>query len=179
MTPFVALFGPNFWAGRLISIVSALATAWFLGRIVGAQNGSAHTDNKQGSDWFAARITALLFLAFPYVVGWARLARIDLLALALSTAALYVIARRPQDNRALVGGAPAHCCDLHPAVLRVGSAIRGFRLDVGTRGWRARSRWRNSSRGGTNPLLILNLATGGASSSTSSRPTSTRSTSKP
>lgn len=100
MTPFVAIFGPNFWAGRLISIVSALAAAYFLGGVVDAQAG-----DRSGGDRFAARITALLFLAFPYVVGWAKLARIDLLALALSTAALYVIARWPQNNRALVGTA--------------------------------------------------------------------------
>jgi len=95
MTPFVWLFGPNFWAGRLISVASALAVAYFLGGVIHAQSG----------DRFAARLTALLFLAFPYVAGWSKLARIDLLALALSAAALYVIARRPQDNRILVGTA--------------------------------------------------------------------------
>jgi len=92
MTPFIWLCGPHFWAGRLISVVSALATAYFLGGVIDAQN----------HDRFAARLTALLFLAFPYVVGWSKLARIDLLALALSTAALDVIARRPQGHRALV-----------------------------------------------------------------------------
>lgn len=163
MTPFVALFGPNFWAGRLISIVSALATAWFLGRIVGAQNGSAHTDNKQGSDWFAARITALLFLAFPYVVGWARLARIDLLALALSTAALYVIARRPQDNRALVGTALLLTAAIYTRQsYGLAAPFAAFVWVWARRGWRAAFALAGMvAAAGLTLFLILNLATGG------------------
>ncbi|MBN2001727.1 MAG: hypothetical protein JXA21_00105 [Anaerolineae bacterium] len=44
--------------------------------------------------------------AFPYVVSWAKLARIDLLALALSAAALYVIAcwSRSQPRAGRDGG---------------------------------------------------------------------------
>jgi 4-amino-4-deoxy-L-arabinose transferase-like glycosyltransferase len=53
-------------------------------------------------DRIAAVTTGLLFLAVPYVVGWSSLLRIDLLALALSTAGLYVVARWPTTRRGLV-----------------------------------------------------------------------------
>jgi len=92
LAPFVKLFGPSFLAGRLISILCALASAAFLALIV-------YTPSR---DRVAAVTTGLLFLAVPYVVGWSSLLRIDLLALALSTAGLYVAARWPTTRRGLV-----------------------------------------------------------------------------
>jgi hypothetical protein len=92
MAPFVKLFGPNFWAGRVISLLSTLASAIFLARIV-------YTHSQ---DRLAAVITGLLLLAIPYVVGWSPFARVDMLALALSTAGLYVVTRWPATRRGLI-----------------------------------------------------------------------------
>ena len=88
IAPFVALFGPNFWAGRVISMACALATAFFLSRIA-----TLHAERPQKQR--IALATGGLFLAIPYVVGWSSLARVDLLALALSTAALFTVSREP------------------------------------------------------------------------------------
>jgi len=92
LAPFVKLFGPSFLAGRLISILCALASAAFLALIV-------YTPSQ---DRVAAVTTGLLFLAVPYVVGWSSLLRVDMLALALSTAGLYVVVRWPTTRRGLV-----------------------------------------------------------------------------
>jgi len=158
MTPFVALFGPNFWAGRLISVAGALATAWFLGGIVGAQAPEARR-----GDRFAARLTALLFLAFPYVVGWTKLARIDSLALALSAAALYVIARRPQSNRALAGTALLLTAAIYTRQsYGLAAPFAAFVWVFARRGWRAALALAGMVGGGGLVLfVILNLATGG------------------
>lgn len=95
MAPFVALFGPAFWPGRLISALSALATALFLAQIVRAQTGERA----------AGRVAAVVFLAIPFVVSWSSLARVDLLALALSTAGLAVLSRRAATHSGLIAGA--------------------------------------------------------------------------
>jgi len=92
LAPFVKLFGPSFLAGRLISILCALASAAFLALII-------YTPSQ---DRIAAITTGLLFLAIPYVVGWSSLLRVDMLALALSTAGLYVVARWPTTRQGLV-----------------------------------------------------------------------------
>jgi hypothetical protein len=92
VVPFVKLFGPNFWAGRVISLLSTLVAGLFLARIVYIHS----------QDRLAAVITGLLLLAMPYVVHWSSLARVDMLALALSTAGLYVVARWPSTRRGLV-----------------------------------------------------------------------------
>ncbi|MDY6875772.1 MAG: glycosyltransferase family 39 protein [Chloroflexota bacterium] len=91
MAPFVKLFGPNFWAGRIISLLSTLASATFLALIVYTYS----------QDRPATVITGMLFLSIPYVVGWSPLARVDMLALALSTAGLYVVVRWPATWRGL------------------------------------------------------------------------------
>jgi len=158
MAPFVAIFGPNFWAGRLISVVGALATAWFLGGIVAAQGGQA-----QSRDRFAAWLTALLFLAFPYVVSWAKLARIDLLALALSIAALYVIACRPQSNRALVGTALLLTAAIYTRQsYGLAAPFAAFVWVWARRGWRAAFALAGMVAAvGLFLFVILNLATGG------------------
>lgn len=109
IAPFVALFGPNFWAGRAISIACALATAFFLGRIVTLHAERSHPQKRR-----VALVAGGLFLAIPYVVGWSSLARVDLLALALSTAALYTVSREP---------VPVTWRDLMPtALLLIGAA---------------------------------------------------------
>jgi len=158
MAPFVAIFGPNFWAGRLISVIGALAAAWFLGGIVATQGGQA-----QSRDRFAAWLTALLFLAFPYVVSWAKLARIDLLALALSIAALYVIACRPQSNRALVGTALLLTAAIYTRQsYGLAAPFAAFVWVWARRGWRAAFALAGMVAAvGLFLFVILNLATGG------------------
>ncbi len=153
MAPFVRLFGPNFWAGRLISIVGALATAFFLGGVV-----EAHS-----RDRFAARLTALLFLALPYVASWSKLARIDLLALALGTAALYTIARRPQDNRALAGTALLLSAAIYTRQsYALAAPLAAFIWVWARRGWRAAFALAGMVGGLCLVLfMILNLTTGG------------------
>jgi hypothetical protein len=92
LAPFVYLAGPGFLAGRLISILSAVASAMFLGLII-------YTYTRER---LAAAVTGVLFLAIPYVVHWSGLLRVDLFALALSTAALYILVRWPTTRWGLV-----------------------------------------------------------------------------
>lgn len=95
LAPGVALFGPNFWIGRLISSLCAVAAGVFLALII----------YDASRDPWAAATTAGVLWAMPYVVHWAGLLRIDLLALALSAAALYVLVRAPETRAGLLGGA--------------------------------------------------------------------------
>lgn len=92
MAPFVKLLRPSFLVGRLISVLCALASAVFLAGIIYIPS----------QDRLAAVTAGLLFLAFPYVAGWSKLARVDTLALALSTAGLYAVARWPATRRGLI-----------------------------------------------------------------------------
>jgi len=95
LAPFVKLFGPTFLAGRAISVASALASAIFLSLIIYSQ-----TKHR-----LAAATTGLFLLANPYVTHWSSLLRIDLLALAFSTAALYVLTKKPASRRRVIVGA--------------------------------------------------------------------------
>lgn len=92
LVPLVKLFGPSLVAGRLVSVLCTVVAATFLALIVYAQ----------AQDRLGAVVAGMIFLAFPYVVGWSKLARIDMLALALSIAGLYVVARWPTTRRGLV-----------------------------------------------------------------------------
>jgi hypothetical protein len=92
LLPFVELFGPAFLVGRAISIVCTLAATAFL-------TVTTYTLSK---DRLAASVTGMLFLATPFVVHWSAFLRVDMLALALSTAALCVIARWPTEQRSTV-----------------------------------------------------------------------------
>jgi Dolichyl-phosphate-mannose-protein mannosyltransferase len=80
----VKLFGPaaTFFVGRMISVLCALISSLCLARIV-------HVST---SDRFAALSAGLTFLAFPFVVFWSSLLRIDMLALALSLGGLCLLA---------------------------------------------------------------------------------------
>lgn len=95
LVPFVKLIGPTFWAGRIISLLSALTSATFLVLIIYTLT----------SDRIAAAATGMLFLAIPYVVHWSGLLRIDLLALAFSTTALYVLTRWPAARWSTIAAA--------------------------------------------------------------------------
>lgn len=93
LTPFVGDPAAAFTAGRAISVVSALLTAVFLALII-------HT---LSHNRFAALVTAVIFLAVPFVVYWSSLLRIDLLALLLSMAGLWLLARWPASRWAMIG----------------------------------------------------------------------------
>ncbi|MCC6801627.1 MAG: hypothetical protein IT319_01985 [Anaerolineae bacterium] len=90
--PFVNHFGAALWYGRLISLISAGAAALFLGLTV-------QTVTK---DWLAGLAAGLTLPAIPYIFYWSSLARIDCLALALSMAGLWVIARWYQHGWGII-----------------------------------------------------------------------------
>ena len=90
LIPFLDLFDSPFQMGRVISVVSALFSAAFIGLTI-------YTTTK---DRLSALVAGLFLLANPYVIGWSGLARIDSLALAFATGALFVLARNPQSRRA-------------------------------------------------------------------------------
>ncbi len=90
----VKLFGPaaSFIVGRIISALAAWAASICLALIVYGQT----------RDRFAALSTGLIFLAFPFVVFWSPLLRIDMVALAFSLAGLWLLARGDISFRRLV-----------------------------------------------------------------------------
>lgn len=79
--PFIWFFGPALWYGRLISVVAFLLSGFFVGRIIKQLTASSHV----------AVFGGLLFLTVPYVGLWARLNRVDSLALCFSLAGLSVL----------------------------------------------------------------------------------------
>jgi hypothetical protein len=90
----VKLFGParTFQVGRVISALSAWIASICLAFII-----YTVTRNR-----FAAAGAALTFIAFPFVLYWSPLLRIDMLALALSLSALCVLVSEPFSARRLV-----------------------------------------------------------------------------
>ena len=80
---FAAVFGPAYWYGRLISVLSLAGSAVLVGAIV----------QRLTTDRFAAIVSGLLLPASAYVGHWAALARIDNLALLLSLAGLWCVLR--------------------------------------------------------------------------------------
>lgn len=95
LTPFVALFGPSYVPGRLISMLSTWLTALFIGLILWR-----FTRNK-----VAASVGGLMLIAIPYVVRWSSFLRIDMLALAFAMAALWVLTADRLSPKRLVLGA--------------------------------------------------------------------------
>ena len=94
LTPFLNWFNSPFHMGRVISFVATLLSAVFIGLTV-------HTFTRNR---LSSLVAALLFLASPYVVQWAGLARIDSLALAFAMGAIFVFARWPDSRWAWLGG---------------------------------------------------------------------------
>jgi hypothetical protein len=94
--PFVWIFGPAFWYGRLLSMLSILVAALFIGLILQMLTHSNLAGVSGG----------LLLLVFPYIFHWSPLNRIDGLALALSMSGLYVIVRG-SSRSALNAAAPS------------------------------------------------------------------------
>jgi 4-amino-4-deoxy-L-arabinose transferase-like glycosyltransferase len=89
--PFALIFGPAFWYGRAISMVSALLAALFIGLTLYTVT----------SDHIASIAGGLTLLAFPYILQWSAFDRVDTLALALSWAGLFAIVRWPDQRRGL------------------------------------------------------------------------------
>ena len=93
--PFLNWFDSPFHMARVISVIATLISGLFIGLIV-------FTFSKNR---FAALVAAILFFASPYVVQWSALARIDSLALAFATGALFVLVRWPKERWIwLIGG---------------------------------------------------------------------------
>ncbi len=86
--PFVWIFGPALWYGRLISLLCTLLAALFTGLAIWALV----------RDRLAAIAGGLLLLVIPYVLHWSPLDRIDNLALALLMAGLYTAARKLESR---------------------------------------------------------------------------------
>ena len=78
-----AVFGPAYWYGRLIAVLSLAGSAVLVGAIV----------QRLTADRFAAVVAGLLLPASAYAGYWAALARIDNLALLLSLAGLWCLLR--------------------------------------------------------------------------------------
>ncbi|MEE9127144.1 MAG: hypothetical protein V3U11_08385, partial [Planctomycetota bacterium] len=88
LVPLVWLLGPAFLGGRLVAVLSCLASAWFVGLTV----------RRMGSDRIAAVSAGGLLLVLPGVVLWSGLVRVDLLALALATGALCLLAAKAAEG---------------------------------------------------------------------------------
>lgn len=119
LIPFLHWFASPFHMARVISVVATLFSAIFIGLTIYTlskdQLTASNISDKDATKiqlllhnfnekYFAALVAALFFLASPYVVQWSGRARIDSLALAFATAALYVFARWPQARWGWVGG---------------------------------------------------------------------------
>ena len=89
--PLNWIFGPAFWYGRLISLVSMASAAAFMGLTLHALT----------QDSLAALTAGLLLFTIPYVKAWAPLYRIDPLALGLSWSALYLLVREDATRKRL------------------------------------------------------------------------------
>jgi hypothetical protein len=92
---FYWIFGPHLWYGRLISLLSVLATAVFIGLTL-------YTITK---NTIAAITGGLMLLVFPYILTWAPLTRVDSFALGLSWAGLYVLVSRGASRKGLITAA--------------------------------------------------------------------------
>ena len=86
------VFGPAYWYGRALSVLSTAGAGLFAGLIVGSIS----------RDRLSAWVTGLLLPSIPYVGFWSGLARIDSLALMLSLAGLWCVVRWPRHTGALV-----------------------------------------------------------------------------
>ena len=90
--PFLWLFGPAFWYGRVINLIALVAAAYFIG-------ASLYAITK---DFVAAIIGGAMLFVIPYIVHWSGFVRVDSVALGFSWAALYVIVRKPEQRKSLV-----------------------------------------------------------------------------
>ena len=95
LIPFLNWFDSPFHMPRVISVIATLLSGAFISLII-------YTLSKNR---YAAMVAAILFLASPYVVQWSVRARVDSLALAFATGALFVLVRWPKERWSwLLGG---------------------------------------------------------------------------
>ena len=94
LIPFLNWFDSPFHMARVISVIATLLSGTFISLII-------YTLSRNP---YAALVAAILFFASPYVVQWSVRARIDSLALAFATGALYVLVRWPKDRWSWLAG---------------------------------------------------------------------------
>jgi hypothetical protein len=91
--PFLWAFGPAYWYGRLLSQISAALCSLAIGGIL----------FRLTQDRLAAVVAGLTFLCLPPVVVFGQLDRVDLVGLALSLTALWLVIGQPADSWRMVG----------------------------------------------------------------------------
>jgi hypothetical protein len=151
--PFVWLFGPALWYGRLISLLSVGAVALFVGLTL-------HTLTR---DRIAAVAGGLIFPAMPYVVRWSSLSRVDSLGLALSWAGLFVVARWPEKRWSVFISALLLVAAVYTRQTYVLAAPLAAFVWLAAQGQRRRALETAAIAGGAGLLLFaaLNIFTGG------------------
>jgi hypothetical protein len=81
--PFAWIFGPAFWYGRLINLLSSLGTSILIGMTI-------YTLTR---DWLGSIIGGLFLPAIPFILHWSGFVRVDCLALLLSWIGIYSAVR--------------------------------------------------------------------------------------
>jgi hypothetical protein len=150
--PFVWLFGPAMWYGRLISLVSVAAVALFVGLTLHALT----------RDRLASLAGALIFPAMPYVVRWSSLSRVDSLGLALSWAGLFIVARWPQKRWSVFVSALLLVAAVYTRQTYILAAPLAAFVWLASQGQRRRALQTAAIAGGACLLLfaVLNISTG-------------------
>jgi len=90
--PFAWIFGPAFWYGRLINLISLIGAAIFIGMVL----------YRFTQDWLASTVGGGFLLAIPYILHWSGFVRVDSLALGVSWAGLFVITYWPERRKGIV-----------------------------------------------------------------------------
>ncbi len=150
--PFVWLFGPALWYGRLISLISVACVALFVGLTL-------HTLTR---DRIAALAGALIFPAMPYVVRWSSLSRVDSLGLALSWAGLFVVARWPERRWSVFASALLLVAAVYTRQTYMLAAPLAAFVWLVAQGQRRRALQTAAIAGGAGLILfaVLNISTG-------------------
>ncbi|HET9909911.1 MAG TPA: glycosyltransferase family 39 protein, partial [Anaerolineales bacterium] len=150
----VSILGPaqTFPVGRILSAFSTWIASLCLGLIIYSQT----------RDRFAAAVAALTFVAFPFVLYWSPLLRIDMLALALSLSALYILISEPYSPRRLFISAVLLVAAIYTRQsYALAAPLAGF-VWLLTRDWRQALRLAAMVGGLTLALFfVLNGLTGG------------------
>ena len=150
--PFVWLFGPALWYGRMISLLSVVAVALFVGLTLHALT----------RDRIAAIAGGLIFPAIPYVVRWSSLSRVDSLGLALSWAGLFVVARWPERRWSVFSSALLLVAAVYTRQTYMLAAPLAAFVWLVAQGQRRRALETAAIAGGASLLLFaaLNISTG-------------------
>ncbi len=117
LIPFLNTFASPFHMARAVSVVATILSALFIGLTIYTftpkpEEPTAEEKRKPGFQQIIQAVTAklpalvaaLFFLASPYVTQWSGRARIDSLALAFATAALYLFACWPKARWGWIAG---------------------------------------------------------------------------